>query len=233
MKKIYARFKAILYLIFILFNAIFIFILFSLVNSQEKLHRIRKTWAKIQSKVIPFDIELVGELKEADMILMNHQSILDIIALEKIYPKNIAWIAKKELAKIPIFKICMTKPKLICIDRKNPRDIVRLLKEAKERLSEGRVLAIFPEGTRSRNEKILKFQNGAKILAEKLDLKIQPLLIVDSSKILDSKDFTINSGTLKIICLDLVDTSKENWLDETRKTMQDILDKERLKRKEK
>ena len=233
MKKIYARFKAILYLIFILFNAIFIFILFSLVNSQEKLHRIRKTWAKIQSKVIPFDIELVGELKEADMILMNHQSILDIIALEKIYPKNIAWIAKKELAKIPIFKICMTKPKLICIDRKNPRDIVRLLKEAKERLSEGRVLAIFPEGTRSRNEKILKFQNGAKILAEKLNLKIQPLLIVDSSKILDSKDFTINSGTLKIICLDLVDTSKENWLDETRKTMQDILDKERLKKKEK
>lgn len=233
MKKIYKRCKAILYIIFIFFNAIAIFILFSLTNSQEKIHKIRRAWAKLQSKIIPFDVEVVGEIKQADMILMNHQSMLDIIALEKIYPKNIAWIAKKELAQIPIFKICMTKPKLICIDRKNPRDIVRLLKEAKERLDEGRVLAIFPEGTRSRTEKILKFQNGAKILAEKLNLKIQPLLIVDSSRILDSKNFTLGSGTLKIVCLDIIDTRKENWLEETRKQMQDILDKERLKIKEK
>lgn len=59
---------------------------------------------------------------------------------------------------------------------------MRVLKEAKQRLSEDRVLAIFPEGTRSRNEKLLKFQSGAKILSEKLDLKVQPILIVDSAK---------------------------------------------------
>lgn len=106
---------------------------------------------------------------------------------------------QKELGEIPIFKVAMKKPKLLCIDRKNPRDLVRVLKEAKERISEDRVLAIFPEGTRSKNEKMLKFQSGAKILSEKLNLKVQPILIVDSAKILDTKSFSASSGVLKII----------------------------------
>lgn len=229
MRKICRKIKALFYFIFIIFNAFAIFILFSFTNSQDRIWRIRKAWAKLQSKIIPFEVELVGEInQEAQMIVMNHQSMLDIIALEKIYPKNIVWVAKKELSQIPIFKICTTKPKLICVDRKNPRDIVRILKEAKERLNEGRVLAIFPEGTRARGSKLLKFQSGAKIIADKLNLKVQALLIVDSSKILDSKSFELGSGTLKIICLDLIDTSDEQWLENTRKKMQEILDKERI-----
>ena len=121
----------------------------------------------------------------------------------------------------------MKKPKFLCIDRKNPRDLVRILKEAKQRLDEGRVLAIFPEGTRSKTQKLLKFQSGAKILTEKLKLKVQPILIVDSAKILDTKNFTASSGILKIICMNLIDTDDEKWLENTRKNMQKILDKER------
>ena len=173
-------------------------------------------------------VEFIGELNpEATMILMNHQSMLDIIALEAFYPKNLAWIAKKELKELPIFKQTMIKPKLLCVDRKNPRSLITLLKEAKERLSEGRVLAIFPDGTRSKTDKILKFQVGAKVLADKLSLKVQPLLIVDSAKLLDSKEFTLNGGVLKIICLDLVDLSDEKWLEKTHDLMQKRLDEER------
>lgn len=172
----------------------------------------------------------MGEFNlSANMILMNHQSTLDIIALEDLYPKNLCWIAKKELGEIPLFKIAIKKPKLLCIDRKNPRDLVRVLKEAKQRLGEDRVLAIFPEGTRSRNEKLLKFQSGAKVLSDKLDLKVQPILIVDSAKILDTKSFSASSGVLKIICMDLVDTSDDKWLENTRKKMQELLDQERAK----
>ena len=105
---------------------------------------------------------------------------------------------------------------------------MRILKEAKQRLDEGRVLAIFPEGTRSKGEKMLKFQSGAQVLAEKLGLKVQPILIVDSAKILDSKALSLKSGTLKLICLPLVNTSKENWLSNTRKLMQERLDKEKV-----
>ena len=163
------------------------------------------------------------------MILMNHQSMLDIIALEAFYPKNLAWIAKKEIQELPIFKYTMTKPQLLCVDRKNPRSLLKLLREAKERLSQGRPLAIFPDGTRSKDGKIPKFQVGAKVLADKLALKVQPLLIVNSATLLDSKAFTLSSGVLKIICLDLVDLSDEKWLEKTHDLMQKRLDKERAK----
>ena len=228
--KIYKKIKAGFYSVFFILTVLFVILCFSFTNEQTKIWNIRRIWAKIQLKTTGVRVEFIGELNPAaTMILMNHQSMLDIIALEAFYPKNLAWIAKKELKELPVFKQTMIKPKLLCVDRKNPRSLITLLKEAKERLSEGRVLAIFPDGTRSKTDKILKFQVGAKVLAEKLSLKVQPLLIVDSAKLLDSKEFTLNSGTLKIICLDLVDLSDEKWLEKTHDLMQKRLDEERAK----
>ncbi|HAA1524117.1 acyl-phosphate glycerol 3-phosphate acyltransferase [Campylobacter jejuni] len=227
---IYKKIKALYFWIFFILSVALVVFCFCFTKSQNTLWKIRKIWAKFQRYTIFYKQEIIGAFNpQAQMILMNHQSALDIIALEELYPKNLCWIAKKELGEIPIFKVAMKKPKLLCIDRKNPRDLVRVLKEAKERLKEDRVLAIFPEGTRSKNEKILKFQSGAKILSEKLNLKVQPILIVDSAKILDTKSFSTSSGVLKIICMDLVDTNDEKWLENTRKKMQELLDQERSK----
>lgn len=228
--KIYKRIKFIIFSFFFVTSVALVVFIFCFTKVQNTFWKIRKIWAKSQKYFIPYKIELVGEFNpNATMIIMNHQSTLDIIALEDLYPKNLCWIAKKELAQIPLFKIAMIKPQFLCIDRKNPRDLIRILKEAKQRLDENRVLAIFPEGTRSRSEKMLKFQNGVKILSEKLHLKVQPILIVDSAKILDTKSFSASSGTLKIICMDLVDTNDEKWAENTRKKMQELLDSERAK----
>ncbi|HDZ5065448.1 TPA: 1-acyl-sn-glycerol-3-phosphate acyltransferase [Campylobacter jejuni] len=227
---IYKRIKALYFWIFFVLSIIFVVFCFCFTKSQNTLWKIRKIWAKFQRYTIFYKQEVIGTFNpQAHMILMNHQSALDIIALEELYPKNLCWIAKKELGEIPIFKIVMKKPKLLCIDRKNPRDLMRVLKEAKERLEEGRVLAIFPEGTRSKSDKLLKFQSGAKILSDKLNLKVQPILLIDSAKILDTKSFSAKSGTLKIICMNLVDTSDEKWLENTRKKMQELLNQERAK----
>ncbi|MCR2055938.1 lysophospholipid acyltransferase family protein [Campylobacter helveticus] len=228
MKWIYSKIRALVFWIFFIFSVSGVIIAFCFTQNQNTIWKIRRLWAKTQKPILSYKIELVGEFdEEAQMIIMNHQSALDIIALESIYPKNLCWIAKKELGEIPVFKIAIKKPKLLCIDRKNPRDLVRVLKDAKERLEAGRILAIFPEGTRSKNEKMLKFQSGAKILSEKLNLKVQPVLIVDSAKILDTKNFSARSGVLKLIPLPLVDLNDENWLENTRKTMQERLEQER------
>ena len=226
--KLCKRIRAGIYCVFFLLSVFFVLFLFIFTNNQDKIHKIRRIWAKIQLKVLRVRVEFVGALNPAaTMIMMNHQSMIDIIALEAHYERNLAWVAKKEIRDLPIFKYTMTKPRLICVDRKNPRSIIGVLKEARERLAEGRVLAIFPDGTRSKTDKILKFQVGARILADKLALKVQPLLIIDSAKLLDSKEFTISSGTLKIICFDLIDTSEDGWLEKTHDMMQARLDKER------
>lgn len=223
--KICKRIKAAFYSIFFIISVLFVILCFCFTNNQDTIWKIRRIWAKIQLKITGIKLEFEGEFNQnATMIVMNHQSMLDIIALEAFYPKNLAWIAKKEIRDLPIFKQTMIKPKLICVDRKNPRSLLKVLKEAKERLLEGRILAIFPDGTRSKDGKIRPFQVGAKVLSDKLALKVQPLLIVNSANLLDSKEFTLSSGILKIICFDLVDTSDENWLEKTRQAMQKRLD---------
>ncbi|RUT51316.1 lysophospholipid acyltransferase family protein [Campylobacter fetus] len=221
--KILSKIKTILYAIelilsiagVVLFMAIF----------KDKNRQIRRMWAKLQRFFIGYQLEVVGKpIDEANLIIINHQSVLDIIVMEEIHPANLSWIAKKEIGKIPIIGKILTIPKMIPIDRKDPRSLPKLIKDVKDRVDNNRVIAMFPEGTRSEGDKLLKFQSGAKIIVSKLNLKVQPILIINSRNILDTKRFKLNSGLLKVIYMDLIDTSNETWLEETRAKMQALLD---------
>ncbi len=193
---------------------------------KNHIHKIRQTWAKMQTFLINFKIIKKGEAnEEAKLILVNHQSLLDIVSLEAIYPKDLCWIAKKEIRDIPLFGHILKAPKMIVIDRKDRRSLVKMVKVAKERLKDGRVIAIFPEGTRGRGKKLLKFQSGAKYLAEKLDLKVQPIVVLNTRNILDSQNFRAHSGEVIVKYLDLVDPKEDkNWYEKVRENMQKILD---------
>ena len=50
------------------------------------------------------------------------------------------------------------------------------------------------------------------------------MLIIGSRKIIDSKSISVNSGTVKIIYMDIVNTSDEKWLENTREKMQTLLE---------
>ena len=145
--------------------------------------------------------------------------------MEEIHKANLSWIAKKEIARIPIIGKIITLPKMIAIDRSNPRDLVRVLHEVKDRIENNRVIAMFPEGTRRKGDKLLKFQTGAKVITEKLKLKVQPVVLLGTREILDSHNFCANFfGNVKVIYLPLVDTTDKDWLEKTRSKMQEILD---------
>ncbi|AQW86032.1 1-acylglycerol-3-phosphate O-acyltransferase [Campylobacter pinnipediorum subsp. caledonicus] len=218
------RIKAIYYFVEFIISVVLV-VLFMWIF-KNNMHKVRRIWAKTQRILGFYKVEIIGKAKDANMIIVNHKSMLDIVVLEEVYPKNLCWIAKKEIGKLPIIGKIMTLPKMIPVDRESPRAIINLLKEVKDRLKDDRVIAIFPEGTRAKGNKLLKFQNGAKVLAEKLNLKIQPVVVVGSD-ILDVKNFTFKNGIIKIVYMDLVDTTKPDWYEDTRRKMQEILDQNR------
>jgi len=178
--------------------------------------------------LIGFDIEMVGEIdKNAQMLLLNHQSMLDIILFEYLDSRDLAWVAKKEIAKVPWFGRILKYPKMIEVDRESKKSLVKLLKDTKDRLKNNRPIAIFPEGTRSDGKRILKFKQGAKIIAEKYELLVQPCLIIGSRDVFDSKKLTAKRGKVKIICLDSVKADKNsNWYKEIEEKMREILNQE-------
>lgn len=188
---------------------------------------IRQYWAKIQLKLMGVTLIEEGQYdKTADMLIFNHQSMMDIILFEAISSRDNAWVAKKEIGNIPWFGHILKAPKMIMVERENKKSLIQLLKDAKERLENKRQLCIFPEGTRSDGKRLLKFRSGAKIIAEKYNLKVQPIVIVNSIDVFDSKKITQKSGIIKIIYLDSVEVEeKNNWYEETENKMRELLEK--------
>jgi len=170
-----------------------------------------------------------------DMFVSNHQGIIDIVALEAEQNTDIRWVAKKQLFDAPWFGHLLKLPKMIEVDRENKSGLVKLLRDTKETITseKHRVITIFPEGTRTDNQELLEFKGGTKIIAEKLNLRIQPIIITNSKKLLNEHNKTAHNATVHITYLEPFTVSKENkdWYDELRKKMQLSIDTEYSKYK--
>lgn len=191
-------------------------------------HKVIKVWMKFQMWALGIKLEQEGKLDEScDLVIMNHQSLLDIIVMEYIHPRDLAWVAKKEISDLFFFGHIIKAPRMISIDRENKAGLVSLLKEAKNRLDLGRPIAMFPEGTRSDGKSMLEFKPGAKMIANKFNLKVQPAIIINTLNIVDSKKLKAKPGIVKVIYLDPIQADKKSeWYEETEAKMKEVLDLE-------
>ena len=186
---------------------------------------IRKS-SKVFFWINGISVEKIGEFdKSAQILVLNHQGIIDICYFEAYYPWDICWIAKKELGDIFLYGHLLKAPRMIFVDRENKKSLIHLLRESKKKLDEGRILAIFPEGTRSKGGRdLLPFKDGAKMLIEKYKLKIQPMVVINTRKLFDASKIEINANKARVICLDSYtpDFNNPNWYKELRDKMEQV-----------
>lgn len=222
MKKIRGLFVAIQFSITVAFVIFFMYIF------RNNAHKVIKIWMTIQMYFLGIKLEIEGKLDEScDLILINHQSMLDIIVMEYIHKRNIAWVAKKQITDMFFFGHIIKAPRMISIDRENKAGLIHLLSEAKDRLDKGRPIAIFPEGTRGDGTFMGDFKAGAKMLGNKYNLKVQPVVMFNTRNIVDSKKLEASSGVVKVVFLEPVLASKDNsWYEDTEKNMKEVFYKE-------
>jgi len=109
------------------------------------------------------------------IVLSKHQSAWETIALRLILPMQTA-VLKRSLTLIPIAGWALASLKPIAIDRDKPREALNsLVKQGCERLKEGLVIVVFPEGTRAAPGENLKFNVGGALLAQKSGYPVIPL----------------------------------------------------------
>ena len=190
-------------------------------------HKVIKVWMTFQMYLLGIKLQTEGKLDEScDMILMNHQSLLDIIVMEYIHSRDLAWVAKKEITDLFFFGHIIKAPRMISIDRENKSGIIHLLKEAKDRLDKGRPIAMFPEGTRSDGKEMLSFRPGAKILANRYNLKVQPIVLFNTRNIVDSKKLLATPGVVKVVYLEPIQADKNtDWFEEIEVKMNEVYNK--------
>lgn len=210
------------------FIALFIPLLYS---AGKKNKKFRTILSKILLQVFMVKPKITGQIdNNAGLYILNHQSVLDIVAMEAITEKNLCWVAKEELFNIPLFGHLFKSCKMIAVDRENKQGLIKLLKDSKSAIEQGRPLVIFPEGTRGKERELLEFKAGAKMIAEKLNLRVQPVVLVDSAKLLDTKYSPkeggggSKGGTLQIIYMDSFMPEGKEWLAKVREDMQKTLD---------
>ena len=121
------------------------------------------------------------------IMVANHGSLLDPPLLGHALGRNISFMAKAELFKIPflgfIIKACGAYPVKRGIADKNT------IKTACKKLSNDNSIGIFIDGTRQKNGRVNKPKQGAALLAFKNQKLLLPVAIVNSHRLIRFKFF--------------------------------------------
>ena len=126
---------------------------------------------------LKINIEGAENLPQGGAIIMSkHQSTWETICLRGLLAPHQSWVLKQELLSIPIFGWALRFSKSIPIDRSAGRKaVIKVVKEGTSRLEEGRLVIIFPEGTRTAPGQRKKYGMGGAILAERSGFPIVPI----------------------------------------------------------
>ncbi len=136
----------------------------SLFDSQGRaLHRMAEFWARIHLMASGIRVSVTGLENIASppyIFMCNHQSALDIFSLFVALPLQFKWIAKRELFFIPFLGWAMKRAGYISLDRKHPREAIKAMDDAAQKIRGGINIIIFPEGTRSEDGSLSLLKRG-------------------------------------------------------------------------
>lgn len=131
------------------------------------------------------------DFKKQAIIISNHTSFLDTLAIG-MYNPNIVYLINDWVYNSPIFGRAVRAAGFFPVSEGLDGNVDKL----KERLGTDFSLMIFPEGTRSYTNEMMRFHKGAFYLAEKLNLDILPIYIQGNSEIIPKGDFIIFDGQI-------------------------------------
>lgn len=124
------------------------------------------------------------------LFISNHQSNFDILIIMSKVKKNTGFVAKVELGKVPLLSDWMKNIHCIFMDRNDMKQSMQTILEGIALLKKGKSLVVFPEGTRSKSDKMGEFKAGSFKLALKAKVPIVPISINGSYKIMEgNKNF--------------------------------------------
>jgi len=130
----------------------------------------------------------VDDPRHPYVVVSNHQSTIDIPLISRL-PMEMKWVVKVELMKIPGFGQMMQMADDIPVDRKDPESRSSVLTRAQHVLEKRCSVMLFPEGTRSRDGRLLRYADGAFRLAIRAGVPVLPLVVEGTLDALPKNDW--------------------------------------------
>ncbi|MCB0455989.1 MAG: 1-acyl-sn-glycerol-3-phosphate acyltransferase, partial [Aequorivita sp.] len=127
------------------------------------------------------------------VIIANHTSFLDILAVGMLHPK-ICFLVNDWVYNSPVFGKAVQKADFYPVSS----GIENSLEPLQKKIDQGYSLMAFPEGTRSLSNKIKRFHKGAFYLANEFNLDILPVLIHGNNEVNPKGSFIIKDGSITV-----------------------------------
>ncbi|HEX5732479.1 MAG TPA: lysophospholipid acyltransferase family protein [Blastocatellia bacterium] len=195
----------------------FMILLTLITGNENMIYSPVRFFVRVGLALVGVRVEVKGlkliDPKQTYIFTPNHQSFIEVPLLVTFLKRNIAYLAKKELFKYPIWKQGIKLIGVVPVNRSNTQAAVESARLATEKLRSGKSYAIYPEGTRSRDGRLLPFKKGAFMMAIDAGVPIVPVSISGSTKIMPKGEIKIFPSTVRITVHEPISTkgySKEN-----------------------
>ena len=151
----------------------------------------------------------------AGVYVANHVSWFDVFALGSLLPEA-RFVAKKELASLPVFGRAVKEVAAIFIDRKNRRAAFDAYTDAAKQIEAGTSVVVYPEGTRGRSYALRPFKKGPFVLAIAAQVPIVPVVIHGTREVQGKGDLAVHGGTCEVTFLAPIPTTGMTYDDRDR-----------------
>lgn len=131
--------------------------------------------------------------------MCNHVSNLDPPIVIPLIPRRTSVLVKKEVFRVPILAQAMRMARFVAVDRRNRDAAIASIQAATEVMRSGINMAIFPEGTRSPDGKLLPFKKGPFHLAMESKVPILPISISGTETMMGKGTIWIKQGTATLV----------------------------------
>jgi 1-acyl-sn-glycerol-3-phosphate acyltransferase len=153
-----------------------IWLAFPRLSAQQKEERI-SAWSIELLGLVAINLVVRGVPASAGPVLLaaNHISWLDITALHA--ARFCRFVSKADIKRWPVVGMLASGAGTLFIERASRRDAMRVVHDMRERLVQGDVIGIFPEGTTSDGTQLLPFHANLFQAAIAADVAVQPVAV--------------------------------------------------------
>jgi 1-acyl-sn-glycerol-3-phosphate acyltransferase len=160
------------------------------------------------------------------VFVANHRSYLDTATMFAYTGRRMGFVAKKELAQVPVVGTLMPYVNILKIDRSNSAKALQTMNDIREVFEKGISIGIFAEGTRAYPNELLPFKKGAFHLAIQAQAPIVPVAIKNTDWLMGKKTGLAYPGTIEVVLLPPIETkglTVEKDLDELLRKVRGVI----------
>ncbi|MES9944455.1 MAG: AMP-binding protein [Candidatus Thiodiazotropha sp.] len=167
----------------------------------------------------PLSVEGLENLPSSDhpiILVANHASYLDTLALIDGIPWDFIYVAKQELAERFHSRLFLQRLDTLFVERFDTRRSIDAIKEVTGKIGAGRSLAFYPEGTFRAEPGLLPFHMGAFVAAVQSGVPVVPVTIRGTRAILQSDSNFPHHGAVRIIVAPPLVPKGNDWAEAVR-----------------